>query len=181
MGLSKIDIEESIQIAKMLSSRIDFKKDLPAMVFSDVGLEYYFFERPLLSFADVLNELCCLNYQVFSAKVFVLFGNPHSGACYLLDGQDVEEDIGNLSAGFRDFFKGTVDYPMVIGNLDGDWLAFESACEEYGVIALNSAGSSHREFSECLRCNLISSEEFQSLKGNHEVLDKIIDAFNEYF
>jgi len=28
---------------------------------------------------------------------------------------------------------------------------------------------------------LISSEEFRSLKGNYEILDKIIDAFHEYF
>jgi len=180
MDLSKTDFNEASRIAKILSNRLELKKDLPAMVFRGAGLEYYFFERPLLSSIDVLHELVRLSYETFSTKVFVLFGEPQNGAYYVLDGQGLEEDIENLSAGFLDFFKGTVDYPMVIGNLDCDWLAFESACEEYGVLALNSGGS-RLEFSEFLRENLISSEEFRSLKGNYEILDKIIDAFHEYF
>lgn len=42
MGLSKTDFNEASRIAKILSNRLELKKDLPAMVFRGAGLEYTF-------------------------------------------------------------------------------------------------------------------------------------------
>lgn len=179
MSLSKVEFKEVNRITAALARHLDLEKDLPAMVFLDSGLEYYFFERPVLSSTDVLSDLVRLNYEVFSTDVFALFSAP-SGLCYLFDGNNVDEGIEVLNSGFRDFFKGTADYPMIIGNLGFDWLLFESAYEECGVLALDSQQASN-EFSEFLSCNLISSPVFQSLKGHDKALDKIIAAFHTYF
>jgi hypothetical protein len=180
MSLSRIEIDAANRLAAMLTSRLDLEKDLPAMVFRETALEYYFFERPILNTIDVLNELVCLSYEVFSTDVFALFSTPPNSSCYLFDGNNVEEGIEALSSGFRDFFKGTVDYPMIMGNWGFDWLLFESAYEEFGVLALSTANAKSK-FSEGVGRNLIHSKEFQGLKGRDETLDKIIDAFHVYF
>ena len=57
MSLSKVELKEVNRITAALSRHLDLEKDLPAMVFLDSGLEYYFFERPMLSTTDVLSEL----------------------------------------------------------------------------------------------------------------------------
>jgi hypothetical protein len=180
MSLSKVEFKEVNRITAALSKHLDLEKDLPGMVFLDSGLEYYFFERPLLSTTEVLSELVCLSYEMFSTDVFTLFSTPPDCSCYLFDGNNVEEGVEALSSGFRDFFKGTVDYPMIMGNLGFDWLLFESAYEEFGVLALSTA-SAKLKFSEGVGRNLIHSKEFQGLKGRDETLDKIIDAFHVYF
>lgn len=179
MSLSKVEFKEVNRITAALANHLDLEKDLPAMVFLDSGLEYYFFERPMLSTTDVLSELVCLNYEVFSTDVFALFSAP-SGLCYLFDGNNVDEGIEVLNSGFRDFFKGTADYPMIVGNLGFDWLLFESAYEEFGVLALSKANAKLK-FSEGVGRNLIRSKEFQALKGRDGTLDAIIDAFHDYF
>lgn len=180
MSLTKLEHQELNQITAMLSNRLELNKDLPEMVFRDSELEFYFFERPLLSNVDVLDSLLCSSFKVFSTSAFALFNAPLASTCYLFDGENTQEDVEELSVGFRDFFKGTVNYPVVMGNVSFDWLLFESACEEYGVLAFDSRHASS-EFSECLSCNLISSAEFQSLRGYDKTLDKIISAFHAYF
>lgn len=180
MSVSKVEFKEVNRITAALSRHLDLEKDLPAMVFLDSGLEYYFFERPLLSTTDVLSELVCLSYEVLSTDVFALFSAPPNSSCYLFDGNNVDEGIEVLNSGFRDFFKGTADYPMIIGNLGFDWLLFESAYEEFGVLALNKANAKLK-FSEGVGRNLIRSKEFQGLKGRDGTLDTIIDAFHDYF
>lgn len=180
MSLTKLEHQELRQMTAMLSSRLALNKDLPEMVFRDSGLEFCFFERPLLSNVDVLDDLLCSSFKVFSTRAFALFSAPLANICYVFDGENIQEGVEELSVGFRDFFKGTVNYPVVMGNVSLDWLLFESACEECGVLAFNSRHASS-EFSECLSCNLISSAEFQSLKGHDKTLDKIITAFHAYF
>ncbi|RON99334.1 hypothetical protein BK674_18005 [Pseudomonas moraviensis] len=180
MSLTKLEQQEMRQITAMLSSRIELNKDLPEMVFRDSGLEFYFFERPLLSNVDVLDDLLCSSFKVFSTRAFALFSAPLANICYLFDGENIQKGVEELSVGFRDFFKGTVNYPVIMGNVSFDWLLFESAYEEYGVLALDSQQASN-EFSEFLSCNLISSPVFQSLKGHDKALDKIIAAFHTYF
>ncbi|WP_122612493.1 hypothetical protein [Pseudomonas viridiflava] len=180
MSLTKLEHQELSQIVAMLSNRLELNKDLPEMVFRNSGLEFYFFERPLLSNVDVLYDLLCSSFKVFSTRAFALFSAPLTSTCYLFDGENIQEGVEELSVGFRDFFKGTVNYPVVMGNVSFDWLLFEGACEEYGVLAFDSRHTSS-EFSECLSCNLISSAEFQSLRGYDKTLDKIIAAFHAYF
>ncbi len=180
MSLSKVEFKEVNRITAALSRHLDLEKDLPTMVFFDSGLEYYFFERPVLSTTDVLSDLVRLNYEVFSTDVFALFGAPLNSSCYLFDGYNVDEGVEVLNSGFVDFFKGTADYPMIIGNLGFDWLLFESAYEEFGVLALSKANAKLK-FSEGVGRNLIRSKEFQALKGRDGTLDAIIDAFHHYF
>lgn len=72
-------------------------------------------------------ELISASYEDFSSDVFIRFGGSSENTCFLLDGVDVEGGVEFINKGFRDFFAGEVDYPMVIGDLEFDWLAFESA------------------------------------------------------
>lgn len=180
MSLTKLGLQELSQLTAMLSSRLELTKDLPEMVFRGSGLEFYFFERPLLSNVDVLDDLLCSSFRVFSTRAFALFSAPLTSTCYIFDGQNIQEGVEELSAGFRDFFKGTVNYPVVMGNMSFDWLLFESVYEEYGVLAFDSRHASS-DFSEYLSSNLISSTALQGLKGHDKSLDKIIAAFHTYF
>jgi hypothetical protein len=83
MSLTKLEHQELCQIAAMLSSRLELNKDLPGTVFRDSGLEFYFFERPLLSNVDLLDNLLCSSFKVFSTRAFALFNAPLAGTCYL--------------------------------------------------------------------------------------------------
>jgi len=65
MSLTKLEHQELRQMTAMLSSRLALNKDLPEMVFRDSGLEFCFFERPLLSNVDVLDDLLCSSFKVF--------------------------------------------------------------------------------------------------------------------
>ncbi|MBD9563234.1 hypothetical protein [Pseudomonas sp. PDM09] len=180
MTVHKLESEDSHHITQDLSTVINFATDLPAMVFRASDFEFCFFERSLVSFSDVLIELISASYEDFSSDVFIRFGGSSENTCFLLDGVDVEGDVEFINKGFRDFFAGEVDYPMVIGDLEFDWLAFESAHEEFGVLAVKS-GLNVSSFSKMLKKNFISSRAFQKLAGQHEVMNKIVKAFHGYF
>ncbi|MFD2884569.1 hypothetical protein ACFS4T_26640 [Pseudomonas lini] len=126
-------------------------------------------------------ELISASYEDFFIncvyKVWWKLGKIH---VFLLDGVDVEGDVEFINKGFRDFFAGEVDYPMVIGDLAFDWLAFESAHEEFGVLAVKSS-LNVSSFSKVLKKSFISSRDFQKLAGQHAVMDKIVKAFHGYF
>lgn len=179
MTVYKLESEDSRRITQDLSSFVSFATDLPAMVFRTSDFEFWFFERSLVSFSDVLIELISASYEGFSSAVFIRFGGDSENTCFLLEGVDVEGDVEFINKGFRDFFAGEVDYPMIIGNLEFDWLAFESAHEEFGVLAVKSS-LNISSFSKMLKKNFISQTDFQKLAGQHEVMDKIVKAFHGY-
>lgn len=179
MTVYKLESEDSSRVTQDLSNFVNFATDLPAMIFRASDFEFWFFERPLVSFSDVLIELISASYESFSSAVFIRFGGSSENTCFLLEGIDVEGDVEFINKGFRDFFAGEVDYPMVIGNLEFDWLAFESAHEEFGVLAVKPS-LNVSSFSKILKKNFISSTDFQGLTGQHEVMDKIIKAFRGY-
>jgi len=69
---------------------------------------------------------------------------------------------------------------MVMGDLGFNWLAYESAYEEFGVLALRG-DSDCPSFAEALQRNLLSSDQFQVLESEHEFMVKVVKAFREYF
>ena len=53
-----------------------------------------------------------------------------------LDNENVETDVLTIHKDFQDFFGGRLGYPIVIFNEKFDWIAFESAYEEFGVLSV---------------------------------------------
>ncbi|TWC10871.1 hypothetical protein FBY06_1591 [Pseudomonas sp. SJZ085] len=153
-----------------LSGFISFDKDLPMNVFVGRDFSYWFFERPLLCFSDIFAGLISESVSSFNSYVFVKFsgGEPLTESCFVFDGSDVDRDVSWLSKKSENFFNGVVGYPIVLCNDACDWVAFESAYEEFGVIAIRSTGLK-TGFYEYLSLNFISMDELSELAAGSSV------------
>lgn len=180
MSVVKVASDISFKIINGLSTKIDFGRDLPANVFLSKGYDFWFFERPLTDFLEGLTALVSASYCDFSSDVFISFSGTSEKVCFLFDGKDVQTSTELLSIGFRNFFNGEVGYPMIIGDLGFNWLAYESAYEEFGVLALKSR-SNCPSFKQALQQDFLASTQFQELQFKHEVMIKVVKAFHEYF
>lgn len=147
-----------------ISSAVDFKKDLPLNVFLQEEYVFWFFERPLLSYLDLLSGLISENFRNFGSDVFIKFSGAENlvGSGFSIDGQSIDRDLQWLSKESQDFFCGAVGYPLTIFNGSCDWIAFESAYEEFGVIAVK-ASSMKAGFADYLDSSFISRDEIVEL------------------
>lgn len=81
---------------------------------------------------------------------------------FFFDGCDLEKDVRWLSKKFESFFDGAVGYPIVLCDSACKWVAFESAYEEFGVVAVKKS-ELQEGFYEYLNSNLISMNELAEL------------------
>ena len=140
MAILNIEGMELSSLLDDLSGVINLNKDLPVNVFVRDGLLFWFFERPLFCFFDVLVGLISESISSFKSNVIIKFsgGEPLVSPCFSIDGDDVDKDAFWLSKNFEIFFNGKVGYPVILRNSTFDWIAFESSREEFGVIAVRS-------------------------------------------
>ncbi|WP_409316864.1 hypothetical protein [Pseudomonas sp. KCJK9016] len=179
MSMIRLGSEKSLQIMSDIEKMVDFDRDLPANVFRSKGYVFWFFERPLIDFVEGVTELVSASYKDFASDVFIS-SSGGGETCFLFDGKDIGASAELINSGFRNFFGGEVGYPMVMGDLGFNWLAYESAYEEFGVLALRG-DSDCPSFAEALQRNLLSSDQFQVLESEHEFMVKVVKAFREYF
>lgn len=147
------------RLSEKLRSVVDWNKDLPEYVFLSRAYNFFFFERPIVYSGALLENLFAFNAQCYSADSFVSFGIPESAgyAQFFFDEVKPELRVSILQQGFRDFFGGAVDYPVLLTNKNIDWIAFESAYEELGVLAVRSDSDHADKF-----INLFEAEAFIS-------------------
>jgi hypothetical protein len=82
-------------------------------------------------------------------------GEALANSCFSVDGSDLERDVSWLNKRFEDFFDGTVGYPIILCDRACNWIAFESAYEEFGVIAVRDLARKD-DFHEYFNSNFIS-------------------------
>jgi hypothetical protein len=156
MSISTVDPEQSRSLVDGLSEIIDFKKDLPAYVFVGGRFRFWLFERPLFDFLELFSTLIENNFSNFDSNVAIkCSGSNLIDSTFLsLDNKNVETDVLTIHKDFQDFFGGKPGYPIVIFNEKFDWVAFESAYEEFGVLGVRE-GACKSGFLKFLDANLI--------------------------
>lgn len=164
MTVEIVSYEQLSGIVDDLLRFIDFDKDLPLNIFLGDQYDFWFFERPLISFVDVFRGVVSESLSNFSSQVFVKFSGVEvlSDSCFSINGDDVERGVSLINQGFKDFFGGRVGYPVVFFNGSYDWIGFESSREEFGVIAVRMA-SRQEGFFKYLESNFISCDEISDL------------------
>lgn len=174
MAILKVESTDLSSLLDRLSGVIDFNKDLPMNIFVGDRFLFWFFERPLLCYFDVFAGLISKSVSSFKSDVFIKFsgGDPLENSCFSLDGTDLERDIPWLSRRFDSFFDGAVGYPIVICDGACSWVAFESAYEEFGVVAVKKS-ELQEDFYECLNSNFISMDELAQLASGSSAEGKI--------
>ncbi|MDR9878783.1 hypothetical protein RJC98_26670 [Pseudomonas allii] len=177
MAISKIEDLELTFFLDRLTGIIDFNKDLPMKVFTSGGLSFWFFERPLLCYVDVCVGLILKSVCSFKSDVFIKFsgGEALEKSCFSVDGSDLERDVFWLNKRFESFFDGAVGYPIILCDSACDWIVFESAYEEFGVIAVRDSAL-NEEFNEYLNLNFISKDTLAELAAGSSVEGKTAKA-----
>lgn len=164
MAVLKVEGKDLNSFLDRLSGVINFNKNLPMNVFVGGGFLFWFFERPLLCFFEIFSGLVSNSVSSFKSDVFIKFsGSERLGnSCFSFDGSDLEKDVRWLSKKFESFFDGAVGYPIVLCDSACKWVAFESAYEEFGVVAVKKS-ELQEGFYEYLNSNLISMDELVEL------------------
>lgn len=173
---------ELSMIVEKLSGVVDFESDLPSKVFFENELVYWFFERPLLAFVDMFSELVSKSISSYGLNVLIKFSGDKllDDSCIVFDGCDTEGKVLIVSDRYVDFLGGKLGYPIIFFNENHDWVAFESAHEEFGVIAVRKADLP-KEFSEYLECNFISAKTLEGLALSSTVVGVMAKAFQKAY
>ena len=137
--LFTITPEECRLIAQRLLEKVDLTNDLPAQIFQEKNLDFWFFERSLLGDLDLFEELLAKSNAQFSRGVGMIFSWA-AAECKgrLLDCEDPEDSVLELK---RQQFGGelALDLPNFYFDIDFEWVAYESSYEEWGVLAMDRA------------------------------------------
>lgn len=173
MGISKFGCAEFKFSLDKLETVIDLSKDLPVNIFKGDGCLFWFFERPILCFFEVFSGLISNSVASFCSEVLIKFsgGKSLANSCFSIDGTDVEKDVAWLSERFESFFGGTVGYPIVLFEGGYKWVAFESAYEEFGVIAVKESAL-HPGFRSYLNSNFLSIEDLAMMASGSSAESK---------
>lgn len=164
MAIRNVESVELFSILDNLSVAVDLNKDLPMNVFIDDGLLFWFFERPLICFFDILVGLVSESFCHFKSDVLIKFsgGEPLLNTCFSFGRGEINKDAAWLGKGFENFFSGSVGYPILLFNGARDWIAFESSQEEFGVIAVKPSAV-NESFCSYLNTNFITMDELAEL------------------
>lgn len=164
MSIFSVEVSKLSSIVEALSELVIFDNDLPMKVFNGKEFDYWFFERPLICYLDMMEGLIKESLTGFESDVFVKFSGDRvfSGSCFFFEKDNFEAGVKWLSEGFKNFFGGTVGYPIVIFNGDLDWVAYESSREELGVIALNKSAV-NKNFISYLNSEFITVDQLREL------------------
>lgn len=177
MAILKVEARDLSLLLDRLSGVIDLDKDLPMNVFVGDEFLFWFFERPLLYCFEVFAGLISNSVSVFKSDVFIKFSGvePLDNSCFSFDGTDLERDILWLSKRVDNFFDGMVGYPVVLCDGACSWIAFESAYEEFGVVAVKKSALQD-VFYEYLNSNFVSMDELTELASGSSSEGKIAKA-----
>ncbi|QDQ28821.1 hypothetical protein FNU76_22075 [Chitinimonas arctica] len=142
------DVSPDDLLSERLCQVIDWSKDLPENIFHENDYRFHFFERSVLDNSELLRGIVESNWRTYVTDSFVSFGVPKTIAYaqFILEGDKIEHELVTLQNKFKDFFGGTVNYPIVLSNKNLDWFAFESAYEELGVLAVRDSDVKAGEF-----------------------------------
>lgn len=178
MAVLKVSALKLHCLLDKLMGVIDFNKDLPMNVFVSGGFIFWFFERPLLSFVDIFSGLISESFSSFESDVFIKFSGCGllADSCFSISRNDVDSDALWISKKSEDFFCGKFGYPIILFNEACDWIAFESAREEFGVIAVR-APILQDSFFQYLESQFISSNELTELASGASADSAIAKAF----
>lgn len=177
MAILKVEDQDLSCLLDKLSVIIDLNKDLPENIFVGDEFLFWFFERPLICFLEIFAGLISASVSNFKLDVFVKFsgGEALSNSCFSFDGTSIETDILWLNRKFDSFFCGAVGYPIVLFDSACNWVAFESAYEEFGVVAVKKSRLKEG-FCEYLNSNFISINELEALASGSSAEGKIARA-----
>lgn len=178
MAVLKVNPVKLHCLLDKLAGVIDFNKDLPFNVFVGDGFVFWFFERPLLSFVDIFSGLISESLSSFESDVVIKFSGFGllADSCFSINKKDVDRDALWMSKKSEDFFGGKVGYPIIVFNEACDWVAFESAREEFGVVAVRTPVVQDGFF-HYLESNFISSKELIGLASGTAPDSEIAKAF----
>ena len=177
MAVSKVTSKDLSFLLDRLSGVIDLSKDLPMNVFIGGGFLFWFFERPLFCFLEIFEGLISNSVTSFESNVFIKFsgGEALTSTCFSISGAVLDKDIVWLSKNFESFFDGSVGYPIVLCDSECNWVAFESAYEEFGVVAVRKS-ELKESFYEYLNSNFISMDELAELASYPSAEGKVAKA-----
>ncbi|MGE8496476.1 MAG: hypothetical protein ACN6O6_03135 [Pseudomonas sp.] len=182
MTESTVSTKKLHVLLESLAGTIKSDVDLPRNVFLGEFV-FWFFERPLICFYDAFSGLVSESIVGFKSDVFVKFLglSPAVGSCFSITGKNLEKDILAIHDVFEDFQGGQLGYPILFFNESFDWVAFESAREEFGVIAVRLSVSND-DFLRNLNSDFISFDEFSKLAASASVESAIARKFiSSYF
>lgn len=176
MTISKVENLELSLFLGDLTRVVNFNEDLPGNVFKG-EMRFWFFERPLLAYLDIFSGLVSTSVACFESEVYIKFSGREllSGSCFSLDGREVSRDVEWLSRSFESFFEGQVGYPIIFCDKKFRWVAYESAYEEFGVIAVKES-LFEMGFHDYLSSNFISVSELGSLASGASIENMIAKA-----
>ena len=121
----------------------------------------------------------------FKSDVFIKFSGdePLADSCFSVNGSDIDRDIYWLSKKFDSLIDGKAGYPIILFNRTCDWIAFESAHEELGVIAMN-ASVFQEAFLEYLKSNFVSLEELAEMASGSStesiIAKALVSSYRSY-
>lgn len=175
--MSNVSAEKLHGLLNDLADTVRPDIDLPLNVFLG-DFVFWFFERPLLCFYDAFSGLALESIVNFKADVFVKFLglSPNAGSCFIITERDFEKNVLCISKVFEDFDGGQLGYPILLFNESFDWVAFESAREEFGVIAVRFSVS-NENFLRKLDSDFISFDEFSKLADGISIESAIAREF----
>ncbi|MGE8360954.1 hypothetical protein [Pseudomonas sp.] len=162
--MSKVDATELSSLLESLNGIVNHSTDLPSNVFIGRKFVFRFFERPLFCFNELFCGLISESISSFRSKVYVKFlgVEPVVDSCFCITGGNVDEGVFLINKIFESFDEGRLGYPIVIFSENFEWVAFESAREEFGVIAVQSSVA-HQDFIKALDLNFMSRSELSEL------------------
>ncbi|RPE31380.1 hypothetical protein EC846_0843 [Acinetobacter sp. BIGb0102] len=158
-------------IKSLISKNIRLDKDLPFYIFKENNYIFWFFERPLLDYKDILDSLIHINSTNFKEEVFITFGNlnKENFSYYSFRNKDELESIDGLE-------KSRLEYPIIIMNKNCDWLAFESSREGIGVIALKTNRPDSKEIERKFNKIFITMSELEQIREKEGWYSKVAAA-----
>lgn len=177
MIVSAVASDKLKNIINNAAGYLNFELDLPSNVFVGEDWEFWFFERPLLSFIDLFSGVVKNSVYSFSSDVVIKFSGAEvvEGSCYLIF-QDTCGAALSPSRQSEDFLQSSLGYPIYFFNSEFDWIAVESAYEEYGVIGLR--GSDIKGcFVDFLTENFISQAEMALIASGKSADSKSARSF----
>lgn len=178
MAIFRKDMDVMREVVISLRSLVDFEENLPSNVFKGGNYEYWFFERPLLAFSDLLASLVSASNKSYGSRVYIKYAGDRmvSGSLLEFDGFEVENAAEWIANGRPDFFDGDFEYPLMVFNKEFDWLAFEGFNEEFGVIAARKERCDS-DFFSYLQSNFIPVSVFREWTKYSSVDGKIARVF----
>lgn len=154
----------NVEYINELKKIIDFDRKFPEYVFKNRKYQFWFFERELILFQDLMKDFIGINNSNFKSKAIIFFGHPdlEKFLYYSFDGAIVT-DLEQLSIIFEKKFLESSASPITFTNENFDWLYFESFNEEIGVIAVKGKNLNKTPFIDFLNHALLSSDKIDLL------------------